>query len=96
MVSIKPPATRDRELEAGRVDVFMTDFPYSRRLLDNAEWATLIAPPQRFFVLPYAYAVKPGDEAWLDTVDQFVQRIQRDGRLDAAAKRHGLSDIVVH
>ena len=96
MVSIKPPATRERELEAGRVDVFMTDYPYSRRLLDNAEWATLIAPPQRFFVLPYAYAVKPGDEAWLDTVDQFVQRIQRDGRLDAAAKRHGLSEIVVH
>jgi len=96
MVVIKPPLVREQELEAGRVDVFMTDYPYSRRLLDNADWATLIAPPQRFFVLPYAYAVKPGDEAWLDTVDQFVQRIQRDGRLDAAAKRHGLSEIVVH
>jgi ABC-type amino acid transport substrate-binding protein len=96
LVSIKPPATRERELEAGRVDVFMTDYPYSRRLLDNADWATLIAPPQRFFVLPYAYAVKPGDDAWLDAVDQFVQRIQRDGRLDAAARRHGLTDIVVH
>jgi len=47
-------------------------------------------------VLPYAYAVKPGDDAWLDAVDQFVQRIQRDGRLDAAARRHGLGDIVVH
>ena len=23
------------ELEAGRVDAFMTDYPYSRRLLDN-------------------------------------------------------------
>ena len=95
LVSIKPPATRERELEAGRVDVFMTDYPYSRRLLDNADWATLIAPPQRFFVLPYAYAVKPGDDAWLDTVDRFVQRIQRDGRLDAAARRHGLDQIVV-
>jgi len=96
MVVIKPPLAREQELEAGRVDVFMTDYPYSRRLLDSADWAALIAPPQRFFVLPYAYAVKPGDDAWLDTVDQFVQRIQRDGRLDAAARRHGLSDIVVH
>ena len=95
MVSIKPPVTREQELEAGRVDVFMTDYPYSRRLLDNADWATLIAPPKGFFVLPYAYAVKPGDDAWLDTVDRFVQRIQRDGRLDAAARRHGLDQIVV-
>jgi len=95
MVSIKPPATRERELEAGRVDVFMTDYPYSRRLLDNADWATLIAPPSRFHVLPYAYAVKPGDEAWLQAVDAFVQRAQKDGRLDAAARRHGLAEIVV-
>ena len=95
MVSIVPPATRERELEAGRVDVFMTDYPYSRRLLDNADWATLISPPARFHVLPYAYAVKPGDELWLTAVDQFVQRIQKDGRLDAAARRHGLAEIVV-
>ncbi|WP_425256635.1 ABC transporter substrate-binding protein [Rubrivivax sp. RP6-9] len=95
MVSIRPPATRENELEAGRVDVFMTDYPYSRRLLDNADWATLISPPAPFHVLPYAYAVKPGDDAWLATVDAFVQRIQRDGRLEAAAKRHGLSEIVV-
>lgn len=95
MVSVRPPATRERELEAGRVDVFMTDYPYSRRLLDNADWATLIAPPQRFHVLPYAYAVKPGDETWLAQVDAFVQRVQKDGRLEAAARRHGLAEIVV-
>ncbi len=95
LASIKPPATRERELEAGRVDVFMTDYPYSRRLLDNADWAMLIAPPAPFSVLPYGYAVKPGDSEWLAAVDQFVQRIQRDGRLDTAARRHGLSAIVV-
>jgi ABC-type amino acid transport substrate-binding protein len=95
LVSIKPPATRERELEAGRVDVFMTDYPYSRRLLDNADWAMLISPPAPFNVLPYGYAVKPGDDEWLAAVDQFVQRIQRDGRLDAAARRHGLGAIVV-
>jgi cyclohexadienyl dehydratase len=96
LVVVRPPATRERELEAGRVDVFMTDYPYSRRLLDNADWATLIAPPTPFHVLPYAYAVKPGDDEWLSTVDAFVQRIQGDGRLDTAARRHGLGAIVVH
>jgi cyclohexadienyl dehydratase len=95
MVVVKPPATRERELESGRVDVFMTDYPYSRRLLDNADWATLVAPPKPFHVLPYAYAVKPGDDDWLAQVDGFVQRVQRDGRLEAAAKRHGLAAIVV-
>jgi ABC-type amino acid transport substrate-binding protein len=95
MVVVKPPMTREAELEAGRVDVFMTDYPYSRRLLDNADWAKLVAPSAPFHVLPYAYAVKPGDDAWLKRVDEFVARIKKDGRLEAAARRHGLSDIVL-
>lgn len=95
MVVISPPATREHELEAGRVDVFMTDYPYSRRLLDNADWARLVAPPKPFYVLPYGYATKQGDGAWLARVNEFVAAIKRDGRLAAAAKRHGLSDIVV-
>ena len=94
LVRVAPPTTRERELEAGRVDVFMTDYPYSRRLLDNADWARLVSPPAPFHVLPYAYAVKQGDPDWLAKVDSFVQRIQRDGRLLAAARRHRLGDIV--
>lgn len=94
LVIVRPPDTRERELEAGRVDAFMTDYPYSRRLLDNADWARLVAPTAPFSVLPYAYAVKPGDAAWLNTVDAFVARIQKDGRLQAAAKRHGLGAIM--
>lgn len=94
LVIVRPPDTRERELEAGRVDAFMTDYPYGRRLLDSADWARLVEPPKPFSVLPYAYAVKPGDAAWLATVDDFVVRIQRDGRLLAAARRHGLTAIV--
>ncbi len=94
LVRVAPPATRERELESGRVDVFMTDYPYSRRLLDNADWAALVSPPKPFSVLPYAYAVKPGDAEWLAAVDGFVERIQRDGRLEAAARKHRLSAIV--
>ena len=95
LVRVSPPATRERELEAGRIDVFMTDYPYSRRLLDNADWATLIAPPEQFNVVPYGYAVKPGDAEWLAAIDEFVARIKRDGRLAAAAARHGLQPIVL-
>ena len=95
MVVVRPPQTREQELESGRVDVFMTDYPYSRRLLDNADWAKLVSSPTPYHVLPYAYAVKPGDEAWLKRVDDFVSRIKRDGRLEAAAKHSGLTPIVV-
>ncbi|MFG6416628.1 ABC transporter substrate-binding protein [Roseateles sp. DC23W] len=95
MAVIRPPQTREQELEAGRVDVFMTDFPYSRRLLDNADWARLVPPPAPFHVLPYGYAVKRGDAGWLARLDEFVASIKRDGRLLDAARKHGLQDIVV-
>lgn len=95
LLLVRPPATREQELESGRADVFMTDYPYSRRLLDNADWAKLLSPPKPFNITSYAYAVKPGDEQWLRTLDEFVAKIKIDGRLDAAAKRNGLSEIVV-
>ncbi|WP_310463638.1 ABC transporter substrate-binding protein [Sphaerotilus sp.] len=95
MVVIRPPTTREQELEAGRVDVFMTDYPYSRRLLDNAEWARLISPPQPFHVLPYAYAIRPGDDEWLARINRFVTDMRQDGRLESAARRHRLSEIVI-
>ena len=95
LVVVKPPATREQELEAGRVDVFMTDYPYSRRLLDNADWARLISPSKPFHVLPYAYAVWPGDDEWLTRVNRFVAEMRQDGRLETAARRHQLSEIVV-
>ena len=94
LVVVKAPDTREQELESGRIDVFMTDYPYSRRLLDSADWARLLSPPQPLHVLPYAYALRQGDAAWLARVDQFVAHIRQDGRLAAAARRHGLSEIV--
>lgn len=94
LVVVRPPATREQELEAGRVDVFMTDYPYSRRMLANADWARLVSPPAPFYTVNYAYAVKPGDDEWLKALDDFVARAKLDGRLEAAAKRHGLSEIL--
>jgi cyclohexadienyl dehydratase len=95
LVVVSPPDTRETELEAGRVDVFMTDYPYSRRLLDKVDWARLVEPAQAFHVLPYGYAVKPGDALWLAEVNAFVARIKRDGRLAAAARKFNLGAIVV-
>lgn len=95
IVSIKPPQTREQELEAGRVDAFMTDYPYSRRLLENSDWARLLAPAKPFNPLPYAYAVRKDDNDWLARIDAFVSAIKSDGRLEAAAKSAGLNEIVV-
>jgi len=95
LVVIRPPLTREQELESGRVDVFMTDYPYSRRLMASADWVRLVSPPRPFSIIPYAYAVRPGDPEWLALVDQFVARIKDDGRLEKAARKYGLSEIVV-
>jgi ABC-type amino acid transport substrate-binding protein len=95
IVLVKPPATRERELQAGRVDVFMTDYPYSRRVVDNADWARVLPPESPVFPLGYAYAVAPGDDAWLARVDRFVADIKKDGRLLAAARAFKLDPIVI-
>jgi ABC-type amino acid transport substrate-binding protein len=94
LLVLDTPFAREQEVQSGRADVFMTDFPYSQRFLANADWARLVSPPGPYHVTPYAYAVKPGDEAWLTRLDQFVAAIKQDGRLLAAAKRHRLEPIV--
>lgn len=91
---VAPPRTRERELLAGRIDVFMTDYPYGQHLRASTDWAALLSPPQPFHVLPYAYAVRPGDAQWLEVLDAFVARIRQDGRLLAAARRHGLEGML--
>ena len=39
------PMAREQEVSSGRADVFMTDYPYSRRMLETTDWARLVAPP---------------------------------------------------
>lgn len=87
------PQGRELEVEAGRADVFMTDYPFSRRLLETADWARLVAPPANYHPTPYAYAMAPGDPRWQQRVERFVGAIKHDGRLLAAARRHGLEPI---
>ncbi|MDS4013487.1 MAG: ABC transporter substrate-binding protein [Candidatus Accumulibacter sp.] len=94
LVVLDTPFAREQEVQSGRADVFMTDYPYSQRFLASAEWARLIAPPATYHVTPYAYAMKPGDDRWHARLDRFVADIKRDGRLLAAARRHKLETIV--
>jgi len=95
LMSVKLPNTREREVQSGRADVFMTDYPYSRRVLDNSDWAKVIAPDRPISPVSYAYAVAPGDDAWLARIDKFVVDIKRDGRLLNAAKAFKLDPIII-
>lgn len=88
------PFAREQEVRSSRADVFMTDYPYGKRMLDTVDWARLIAPEGAFHITPYAYALKPGDDAWHARLQAFVQAIKQDGRLAAAAERNGLSRLL--
>jgi len=95
LLRVKPPMTRENEVESGRADAFMTDYPYSRRMVDLTDWARVVAPPQRFHLTDYAWAVAPGDEAWLTRLNRFIDTLRQDGRLQQAAREHNLEPIVV-
>lgn len=118
------PHAREQEVQSGRADVFMTDYPYSRRMLDNHDWARLVSPTKTsdltgytwvatpgidrndwarivspsasYHLTPYAWAMAPGDDAFHARVERFITAIKTDGRLQEAARRHGLEPIVVH
>ena len=89
------PQDRDREVESGRADVFITDYPYSKHMLMNTDWARVIAPEREVQLTDYAYAVRKGDPQWLQRINQFVSQIRRDGRLVQAGRTHDLLPIVV-
>jgi ABC-type amino acid transport substrate-binding protein len=94
LVVVDTPQAREQEVESGRADVFMTDYPFSRRMLDQSDWARLVEPPGTFHITPYAWVMKPGDDAWHARVEAFVKAVRADGRLAAAAHRHRLGPIV--
>lgn len=94
LLVLDTPFAREQEVQSGRADVFMTDYPYSQRFLVNADWARLLSPPGTYHATPYAYAIKPGDDRWLARLERFVSDIKRDGRLMAAATRFKLNPIV--
>ena len=88
------PSAREQELRSGRVDVFLTDYPFAVHLVREARWAQLIEPPGPVHVTPYAYASRSGLPRWAARINRFVADIKRDGRLRAAATDHGLEAVI--
>ncbi|MDP2096281.1 MAG: ABC transporter substrate-binding protein [Hydrogenophaga sp.] len=91
---VDTPAAREQEVQAGRADVFMTDYPFSRRMLEQNDWARLVAPTETYHLTSYAWAMKPGDDAFHARVEKELVAMKADGRLLNNAKRHGLEPIV--
>jgi cyclohexadienyl dehydratase len=94
VLSVQPPATREGEVASGRADILMTDYPVAKKLEATQDWAKVINPTEPLAVTPYAYAVAPGDQVWLNYINLFLKTIKRDGRLVSAAKKNGLEAIV--
>lgn len=96
LLTVEKPNQREVEVRSGRADVFITDYPYGRKMITQYDWATLLAPSNKSTAqFQYAYAVKKDQPAWLARVNTFVEEIKKDGRLSELAEKHSLSPIVV-
>ena len=86
---------REQEVLSGRADVFMTDYPYGKRMASLTDWAILLVPDKPLAKTYYAYAVPKGEMDWLKEVDTFLADMKASGQLKFFAKKNGLSSIVV-
>lgn len=94
LLVVDTPAAREQEVQSGRADVFMTDYPFSRRMLDNSDWARLVSPTETYHMTPYGWAMAYGDDRFYARIDKALADMKRDGRLLANARKHGLDTIV--
>lgn len=94
LLVVDEPLPRAQDVELSRADVFVTDYPYSLRMLQTAGWARLVVPPGST-PPPYSWAVPAGDERWYARLEHFMREIKKDGRLLTAARRHRLESVVL-
>jgi ABC-type amino acid transport substrate-binding protein len=85
---------REQEVQAGRADVFMTDYPFAKRMLAQTNWAKLISPESTYHLTPYAWTVAYGDDKFYNRIEKFISDIKIDGRLYEIAKDNELIPIV--
>jgi ABC-type amino acid transport substrate-binding protein len=95
LVKVQAPGTREQEVLSGRADAFMTDYPYSLRMIELTDWAAIIPAPTSMPTTEYAYAFAKGENSLLLKVDAFLSSVKKDGRLLQYAKQHNLEPIVV-
>ena len=86
---------RENEVESGRADIFITDYPYSKKMLAKTEWAKLISPLKTYHLTPYAWTMAYGNDKFYDAVELFIKNIKRDGRLKKLAIKNDLEAIVI-
>lgn len=86
---------REQEVEAGRADVFMTDYPFGIRMMALRDWAKIIKPEKTFHMTSYGWAIAQGEDAFLEKTEAFIQKIKKDGRLLKIAKSYKLDSIVL-
>jgi ABC-type amino acid transport substrate-binding protein len=86
---------REQEVQAGRADVFMTDYPFGMRFINETDWAKLITPSTPFHKTFYGWALALDEPALYEKAQAFMAQIKKDGRLLQAAKRYRLDPIVV-
>ena len=95
LIRVQTPGAREQEVLSGRADAFMTDYPYSLRMIDLTDWAAVIPAPNTMPTTDYAYAFSKGDNSLQTRVDAFLSQIKKDGRLLQFAKQNNLEPIVV-
>jgi ABC-type amino acid transport substrate-binding protein len=95
LIKVQTPGAREQEVLSGRADAFMTDYPYSLRMIDLTDWAAIIPAPSYMPTTEYAYAFAKGDTSLQTRVDGFLNQIKKDGRLLQFAKQYNLEPIVV-
>jgi ABC-type amino acid transport substrate-binding protein len=77
LVKVQAPGTREQEVLSGRADAFMTDYPYSLRMIDLTDWAAVIPAPNTMPTTEYAYAFAKGDISLQMRVDVFLNQIKK-------------------
>jgi ABC-type amino acid transport substrate-binding protein len=95
LLRVQAPATREQEVQSGRADAFMTDYPYSLRMIDLTDWARVIPAPSALPSTDYAYAFAKGDASLIQRVDVYLTSIKKNGQLLQFAKQNKLEPIVV-
>ncbi len=85
---------REQEVKSGRADVFMTDYPFGKRMLAKTNWAKLIIPNSTYHMTDYAWVINYGDDKFYRRVEKFITDIREDGRLLRLSQKNGLEPIV--
>lgn len=94
LLVIKGFKQREDEVQASRADVFMTDYPYAKKMLMKTDWAKLITPKENYHLTQYAWTMAYGNDKFYKRVEKFISNIKKDGRLKNLAIINGLVPII--